>query len=100
MYIFRDVDGMDVRIENCTFTNNYEEGKQGDKSAIMVNAADHAGISYTVKITDCSAEGFYVSPVSNTCLWGIKNPSNTNIGLNATITVDGVTRSWVNGVEQ
>ena len=100
MYIFRDVDGMDVRIENCTFTNNYEEGKQGDKSAIMVNAADHAGISYTVKITDCSANGFYVSPVSETCLWGIKNPSNTNIGLNATITVDGVTRSWVNGVEQ
>ena len=100
MYIFRDIDGMDVRIENCTFTNNYEEGKQGDKSAIMVNAADHAGISYTVTIQDCSAEGFYVSPVSGTCLWGIKNPSNTNVGLNATITVDGETHSWINGVEQ
>ena len=98
MYIFRDLDGMSVSIENCTFKNEYQQGAQGDKSAIMVNAADHANIGYTVSITNCSAEGFYESPVTKTCLWGIKNPSNTGKGLNATVTVDGKVWKWEDGL--
>ena len=98
MYIFRDLDGMSVTIENCSFTNNYEEGNQGNKSAIMVNAADHDGIGYKVTIANCTADGFYESPVTGTCLWGVKNPGNTGKGLNATVTVDGKVWKWEDGL--